>query len=113
MSADTLLGVLAIVAFSLAGFAALSAGGLIGRLPPRARRVVTAVGWAVYALFLSGMVYRSLLMERGLVERGHLSQAAGLAAWAAVSLVLGILTVRRIARTLSQTDHHTGTGASA
>lgn len=85
MSTDTLLGVLAIVAFSLAG----------------------------YALFLSGMIYRSLLLERGLVERGHLSETAGLVAWAAISLLLGILTVRRIVRTFSQTHQHTGTGASA
>lgn len=113
MSPGILWGILGIVAFSLIGFAALSAGGVLGRLPPRARRIVTSVGWAAYALFLSAVIYQSLLMERGMVERGHLSETSALWAWVGSSILLAVFTVRRIARALLQSNDQTGTGASA
>ncbi|WP_068877579.1 MULTISPECIES: hypothetical protein [unclassified Phenylobacterium] len=113
MSLDILLGMFAIAAVSVVGFGALSAGGLMGRLSPRARRIMAPVGGVLYGLLLSALVYHSLLMERGMVERGHMSETTALWVWAGLSALIAIVTVRRIARTFSQSNDDTGTGASA
>ena len=113
MSLDILLGMLAIAAFSLLGFGLLASVGLINRLPPRARRAVTVIGWVIYALLFSAWLYRALLSERGPVANGYLSEPVATAAWVAISVLVAGLTARKILRTSSQSNDQSGTGASA
>ncbi|MDP1136474.1 hypothetical protein Q6325_27830, partial [Klebsiella pneumoniae] len=88
VSLDILLGMFAIAAVSVVGFGALSAGGLMGRLSPRARRIMAPVGGALHGLLLSALVYKSLLMEHGMVERGHMSETTALWVWTGVSALI-------------------------